>query len=695
MKKETVSCMLGGRSITLETGYLAKQASGAVVVRYGDSTVLVTCVVSEEAKVGSDFFPLTVDYVEKTFAAGKIPGGFFKREGRLSERETLTSRFIDRPIRPLFEKGFFNEVQIIATVLSLDPEHDTDSLAMIGASAALCLSPAPFLGPIGGVRICRVDGQFIVNPGYPLLEKSDLNLIVAGSQDAIMMVEGGGAEVSEADMIEAISLAHKEIQAVLKIQNELADRCGKAKLQFEPVMIDEGVKTQVREVLYGKLVEALSIPQKIERYTAKKAAKKAAIDKFTDSEWAADAAKIVSTLSEEWEEEIIRNTIISKQTRIDARKCDEIRPIFSEVGVLPRTHGSGLFTRGETQALVTTTLGTNQDMQIVDNIIQDYKKKFMLHYNFPPFCVGEAKFLRGPGRREIGHGALAERAIGYVLPSPDDFPYTIRIVSEILESNGSSSMASVCGSSLSLMDAGVPIKAPIAGIAMGLIKEEDKVVILSDILGDEDHVGDMDFKVAGSEKGITALQMDIKVAGVDREILEKALEQARVGRLHILREMGKTISEPRKEISNYAPRILTLFINPAKIGAVIGPGGKVIKGIVEKSGAKVDIEDSGKINISSPDVSKCEIAIKMINELTEEAEVGKIYMGTVVRITDFGAFVEILPGTEGLVHISHIAHYRVNKVTDEIKEGDEIAVKVIDIDRSGKIRLSRKEAMKS
>ncbi|MFH1727601.1 MAG: polyribonucleotide nucleotidyltransferase [Pseudomonadota bacterium] len=695
MKKQIVSCEVGGRTLTIETGVIAKQASGAVIIKYGDSVVLSTCCVADEAKEDQDFFPLTVDYLEKTSSAGKIPGGFFKREGRLSERETLTSRFIDRPIRPLFHEDFKNEVQIINTVLSLDPEHDTDTMAMIGASAALSLTQAPFLGPIAGVRICKLEGEWIINPSYESLDKAEINLMVAGKKDAIMMVEGGGAEVSEAEMLEAIMRAAEAIKPIVEAQEKLAKTCGKEKLEVEPIIIEPSIVNVIKEEIYVPLQNAISIPDKLERYNVKREIKKAAIEKFTECEWGEDAKKIVSKLATDFEHEIIRTNIVKDKVRIGNRKTDEVRPITIDLGLLPRVHGNAIFTRGETQALVSTTLGTTEDEQIIDSLVEGYKKKFMLHYNFPPFSVGEAKFLRGPGRREIGHGALAERSISYVLPEYDKFPYTIRIVSEILESNGSSSMATVCGASLSLMHAGVPIKASIAGIAMGLVKEGDDVTILSDILGDEDHVGDMDFKVAGSKKGITALQMDIKIDGVSKEILEAALDQAKKGRLHILEKMDEAIKEPKGDLSKYAPRIQTIQVNPDKIGMVIGPGGKMIKKIIEETGVKIDILDNGKIHIASTDSESQAAAIKMINAIVEEAEVGKVYMGKVIKIMDFGAFVEILPGTEGLVHISQLAHHRVNNVEDEVSAGDEIAVKVIEIDRQGKIRLSRKEALKN
>ena len=685
---------LGGKPLVMETGKLAKQAGGSVTVRLGDTIVLVTAVVSKEPKENADFLPLTCDYVEKTFAAGKIPGGFFKREGRPSELETLTSRFIDRPVRPMFPEGYYHETQVIATVLSADNDNEPDIIAITGASAALCLSEAPFLGPIAGVRVGRVDGKFILNPTVAQIETSDLDIIVAGSKEAVVMMEGGAEEVSEEDMIAAISFAHREMQPVIALQEEMAKKLGKKKIEVAPPKHDTELQNKVKGLLSEKLREAVTIPTKQERY--------AALGVLTDEIIAAvvpegdetGTEKKVAGIIEDDRYHLVRKMILEEGRRIDGRKSTDIRPITCEVGLLPRTHGSSLFTRGETQALAVTTLGTKEDQQLIDAIGGEYYKRFMLHYNFPPFSVGEVKFLRGPSRREVGHGALAERAIKRMLPKEDNFPYTIRLVSEILESNGSSSMAAVCGSSLSLMDAGVPIKAPVAGIAMGLIKEGDKTVILSDILGDEDHLGDMDFKVAGTRNGITAMQMDIKIAGLTEELLASALRQARDGRLFILDRMDSVIAKPRPELSPFAPKLTVLKIPVDRIGDLIGPGGKNIRKIIEETGATVDIEDDGTVVIGATDQASGDRAIKLVKAYTAEAEVGKYYKGRVVRTTDFGAFVEIFPKVDGLVHISQLEKSRVNAVTDVVKVGDEIIVKCIEIDKeSGKIRLSRKEAL--
>ena len=685
---------LGGKPLVMETGKLAKQAGGSVTVRLGDTIVLVTAVVSKEPKENADFLPLTCDYVEKTFAAGKIPGGFFKREGRPSELETLTSRFIDRPVRPMFPEGYYHETQVIATVLSADNDNEPDIIAITGASAALCLSEAPFLGPIAGVRVGRVDGKFILNPTATQIETSDLDIIVAGSKEAVVMMEGGAEEVSEEDMIAAISFAHREMQPVIALQEEMAKKLGKKKIEVAPPKHDTELQNKVKGLLSEKLREAVTIPTKQERY--------AALGVLTDEIIAAvvpegdetGTEKKVAGIIEDDRYHLVRKMILEEGRRIDGRKSTDIRPITCEVGLLPRTHGSSLFTRGETQALAVTTLGTKEDQQLIDAIGGEYYKRFMLHYNFPPFSVGEVKFLRGPSRREVGHGALAERAIKRMLPKEDNFPYTIRLVSEILESNGSSSMAAVCGSSLSLMDAGVPIKAPVAGIAMGLIKEGDKTVILSDILGDEDHLGDMDFKVAGTRNGITAMQMDIKIAGLTEELLASALRQARDGRLFILDRMDSVIAKPRPELSPFAPKLTVLKIPVDRIGDLIGPGGKNIRKIIEETGATVDIEDDGTVVIGATDQASGDRAIKLVKAYTAEAEVGKYYKGRVVRTTDFGAFVEIFPKVDGLVHISQLEKSRVNAVTDVVKVGDEIIVKCIEIDKeSGKIRLSRKEAL--
>lgn len=686
-----VEAELGGRVLSIESGRIAKQASGSAVVRYGDSMVLVTVVSSENKRADIDYFPLTVDYQEKTFSAGKIPGGFFKREGRPSDKEIIASRCIDRPVRPLFPKGFFDEVQIIATLLSADPEVEADVLGIIGASAALEISDIPFQGPIAGVRIGRVGGGLICNPTFQQAKEGDLELIVAGSRDAVVMVEGSARELSEETFVEAITFAHHSIQKVLDIQEELKQSVGKPKKSFQRPVSNEALVRSARELAEAKIREAVQISSKLERYARIDAieaeAKAALLPQFEGEE------KSIENCLEEIKRAIVRTTVIEERRRIDGRGYADIRPISCDVGLLPRTHGSALFTRGETQVLVTTTLGTSEDEQRLDSLIGESFKRFMLHYNFPPFSVGEVKFLRGPSRRDIGHGNLAERAISAVLPQDGDFPYTIRIVSEVLESNGSSSMATVCGSSLALMDGGVPIRTPVAGIALGLIKEGDKVAVLSDILGDEDHIGDMDFKVAGTRQGITAFQMDVKISGISAEILKKALQQAREGRMFILDKMQETISQPRPDISVYAPRIQTIRIPQERIKDVIGPGGKVIRGIIEQTGVKIDIEDSGDVHIASANTESLEKAIKIIQGLTRTAEPGEVYLGKVKKITDFGAFVEILPGTEGLVHISQLDHSRVKDVRDILSEGDEVMVKVLNIDKMGKIRLSRKEAL--
>ena len=681
----------GNRTLSIETGRMAKQANGAVTVQYGDSIVLVTAVASKEPREKISFFPLTVDYQEMTYAAGKIPGGFFKREGRPSEREILTSRFIDRPLRPLFPEGFTHDVQIIATVLSADPENNPDILALIGASAALEISDIPFKGPIAGIRVGKIDNQLVINPSCEQLEKSMLELIIAGSSEAIVMVEGEANIQSEEAIMEALSFGHQSLMNIVDIQLELKKAVGKTKISFQQPSHNETLYQKVFDAAHDKIKQAIRIHNKLERNETLRQIGKSTLEELLVEHEGMEIE--ISNILDKMEEELIRNLITSERKRIGGRNFDEIREISCEAGVLPRTHGSALFTRGETQVLASTTLGTTADEQRIDSLMQNGKKSFMLHYNFPPFSVGEVKFLRGPSRREIGHGVLAEKAIAKVLPSNDEFPYTIRIVSEVLESNGSSSMATVCGSILSLMDAGVPIKNPVAGIALGLIKEEDEFIVLSDILGDEDHIGDMDFKVAGTREGITALQMDIKITGITTDVLKKALHQAREGRLFILDKMEATIKEPRCSLSVWAPRISTIQLNPEKIGAVIGPGGKIIKNITEQTGAKIEIDDAGKVNIYSSSSESVEKAIKMIQEITQEAEVNKIYLGKVRRIMDFGAFVEIFPGTDGLVHISQLAEGRVKSVRDVLNEGDEVMVKVLEIDKQGKIKLSRKEAL--
>ena len=690
---KTFETSWGGRPLIIETGKMAKQANGSVLVRYGETAVLVTATASKNPLVGADFLPLTVNYQEMRYAAGKFPGGFFKREARPTEKDILTSRLIDRPLRPLFPKGYSNETQVIATVLSADKENDPDIAALVGASAALEISDIPFNGPIAGVRVGRVDGEFICNPTPQQLSESEIDLIVAANKDSIVMVEGGAKVVSEDIILDALIFAHDSMKDVFKLQESMKEELGKEKRSFTPPEEDQDLTSKVLELSEDKIKSYIQIPSKLERY--------AKLDELSE-----EVLEAVTPLFEEREKEIketfgkikkniLREYVLTERNRIDGRGLKDIRPISSEVGILPRTHGSSLFTRGETQALVITTLGTSEDEQKVDTLLEEHYKSFMLHYNFPPFCVGEVRFLRGPGRREIGHGALAERALLSVLPDADEFPYTVRLVSEVLESNGSSSMASVCGGSLALMDAGVPIKSPVAGIAMGLIKEGDQVAILTDILGDEDHLGDMDFKVTGTNDGITALQMDIKADGLTKEILRDALYQAREARLDILQKMTEAITVPRTELSSYAPRILTITVKQEKIKDVIGPGGKNIKFITSETGVKIDIEDSGKVNIASADEEAINKAIAIIRELTQEAEIGKIYSGTVRRIVDFGAFVEIFPGTDGLVHISQLSEERVRSVSDVLKEGDEIQVKVLDIDKQGRIRLSKKAVTES
>ena len=681
-----------GRPLSIETGRLAKQAGGSALIRHGDTVLLVTATAMLGAREGIDFFPLTCDYQEKTFAAGKIPGGFFKREGRPAEKEILTSRLIDRPVRPLFPKGFRCETQVIATVLSHDKENDPDVLALVGASTALTLSDIPWSGPMAAVRVARINGQFVINPLTSQLADADMNVVVAGTRDAIVMVEGGANMLPEATVLEGLFRAHDAMQPLLAAQEELRAAVGKPKRTVVPPTVDAALEAAVREQALAKLHAALAKGAKQERY----AALDAAHDEVAVALGAGDPVKTkqVGDLFDRVKKQVVREAIVKDRRRLDGRGLSDVRPITCEVDVLPRTHGSSVFTRGETQALVVATLGTSSDEQKIDALIGEHYKKFMLHYNFPPYSTGEVKFLRSPGRREIGHGALAERAILPVLPKETDFPYTMRVVSEVLESNGSSSMATVCGASLSLMDAGVPIKAPVAGVAMGLIKDGDEVRVLSDILGDEDHLGDMDFKVAGTEAGITAVQMDIKIGGVTRAIMEQALGQARESRLHILGIMAKTIASPRDELSSYAPRIITLHIKTDRIRDLIGPGGKVIRSIIEETGVKIDVEDDGTVYVASADGVSMQRAIDRIRGLTADAEVGKVYRGTVRKIVDFGAFVEIMPGTDGLVHISQLAHERVRKVSDVLNEGDVIDVKVLEVDKSGKIRLSRKECIK-
>ncbi len=683
---------IGSRTISIETGKLAKQADGAVIVRSGDTVVLVTACRASSAREGIDFLPLTVDYREYTYASGRIPGGFFKREGKPSDKETLTSRLIDRPIRPLFASGWSYETQIIALLMSADTENDSDVLAITGASAALALSGIPVEKTIAGVRVGFVDGQFIVNPTYEQRKTSLLDLIVAGTRDGIVMVEAGAKEVSEAQVVSALETAHAAIKQLVDGIESLQAAVGKKKVQVQKKEISAAFHHEVEQKVYASLGEAMRMRDKIENYTRVDQVLSEFLAALPDGEGLSQRKADASHIFSELKEKVLREEVLERKVRLDGRKFDEVRPIWTETGVLPRTHGSVVFTRGETQALVTCTLGTADDEQKIEHVGGEFYKRFMLHYNFPPFSVGEVKFLRGPGRREVGHGALAERALAAVVPGEDKFAYTIRLVSDILESNGSSSMASVCGGSMSMMDAGVPIKAPVAGIAMGLIMDEKsgRWAVLSDIAGAEDHYGDMDFKVAGTAQGITALQMDIKVTGITSEIMSKALDQARAGRLHILGEMAKTLAAPRGSMSDFAPRIITIKIPVDKIRDVIGPGGKMIRSIIERTGVKIDVEDDGRVNVASADGESAAKAIGIIQELTATPELNKTYMGKVQRITDFGAFVEIMAGTDGLLHVSEIANHRVKDVRDELKEGQQILVKVINIDPTGKIRLSRK-----
>ncbi|KAF0145865.1 MAG: polyribonucleotide nucleotidyltransferase [Nitrospirae bacterium] len=688
----TVEVEIKGKRLIIETGEMAKQSDGAVVLRYGDTVVLATAVAAKKPREGLDFFPLTVDYQEKTYSAGKIPGGFFKREGRPTEKEVLTSRLIDRPIRPLFPKGFYCETQGIVQVLSYGDENVSDILGIIGISAALMISDIPFKGPIAAVKVGRVNGEFIVNPDLSEAGSVDINLVVAGTESSVLMVEGEAMEVQEGALLKAIDYAHAEIKRIIAVQKDLREKVGRAKRTLTPPVFDEELRKNVEAHVLGKMKDAVKIPGKQRRQEVLDIMLAETIKHFNTPE--KDMTKEIADAFFELEKNLVRRMIIEEGTRADGRRPDEIRHITSRVGILPRTHGSALFVRGETQALAVATLGTADDEQRIDSLDGESHKSFMLHYNFPPFSVGEVKPLRSPGRREIGHGALAERALRAVIPSKEAFPYTIRIVSDILESNGSSSMATVCGGTLALMDAGVPIKSPVAGIAMGLIQEGDKNIVLTDILGLEDHLGDMDFKVTGTEKGVTAFQLDVKTGGINSAIMEKALEQARQGRLHILGKIKEVITSPREKLSPYAPRIYTMQIKQEKIRDVIGTGGKVIRGIIEQTGVKINIDDAGVINIASIDETSAQKAIEIINGIIAEAEVGRIYLGTVKRIVDFGAFVEIMPGTEGLLHISQIDEKRIAKVTDVLHEGEEVLVKVIEMDRTGKIRLSRKDALR-
>jgi polyribonucleotide nucleotidyltransferase len=713
---DKVEFPLGGKTMSIETGRLAKQAAGAALVKYGGAAVLVTAT-SSKPREGIDFFPLTVDYVEKTFAAGRIPGGFFKREGRLSEKEILTSRFTDRSLRPLFPEGYRDETQIQATVLSAEEEQDPDMVAMVGASAAICLSDIPFPGPIGAVRVARVDGELIANPSHEQNDRADLSIIVAARRGAIVMVEGGALQVPESEILDALRFAQDAIEAILDAQEELVRRAGKPKRPVTAPEPNRELQTRIEEMAIERIREASRIVDKKKRYAAFDEIEGEVVEtllaeyrsrplELTNLAAVQDAlsgerayVKEAKGIVHDLRAAVMRERILSEKTRIDGRSLSDIRRITCEVGDFERVHGSGLFTRGETQVLAAVTLGGGDDEQIVDGLRPRHKQNFLLHYNFPPFSVGETKPLRGPNRREIGHGALARRALVPALPSKEDCPYTVRIVSEVLESNGSSSMATVCSGTLALMDAGIPIVEPVAGIAMGLIKEGDRYAVLSDILGDEDHLGDMDFKVAGTRNGITAIQMDIKCSGLDWTVMERALEQAREGRVHILQRMAEeTATEfpnfrAREELSPYAQRVGVLWIKPDRIRDVIGPGGKVIRAIQEATGAKIDIEDTGRVMVFTPDVGALERCKSMIEDLTQDAEIDKLYLGKVKKVTDFGAFVEIFPGTDGLLHISELANHRVGRVEDICVEGDEVLVKCIDIDPSGKIRLSRRAAL--
>ena len=687
-----VEAEIGGRTLSIESGKMARQANGSVLVTYDETVVLVTATAAKEQKPNMGFLPLTIEYQERFYSVGRIPGSFFRREiGRPTEKETLTCRITDRPLRPLFAEGWMTETQVIATVLSADQQNDPDILAMTGASAALTISDIPFQGPIAGVRVGYIDGQYVINPTNDQLQVSGMEIVVAGTRDAVVMVEGGADSLPEEVVMEGIFYGHQQLQILLDLQEELRAALGKTKRQVEKPEIDEVLARKVKEVAAAGMSEVITTVDKMERgrvYDELKARVVAELENEKE-----DCAEEVKNLLGDLKKKMMRDKIVVEKSRIDGRAFNEVRPITCEVGCLPRTHGSALFTRGETQAIVTATLGSEGDEQRVETLEGMSFKQFMLHYNFPPFCVGEVRFMRGPSRRDIGHGSLAERGISAVLPPAEKFPYTMRVVSDVLESNGSSSMATVCGASLALMDGGVPIKKPVSGIAMGLIQEGSEVVILSDILGDEDHLGDMDFKVVGTSEGITSLQMDIKISGVTREIMSKALEQAKEGRLHILDKMQEAISEPRADIAPHAPKFFTVKINPDKIRDIIGPGGKIIKGLSTEFDAKIEVDDDGNVRVFTPSGDTAAKLLVRIEEITQEAQVGRIYKGIVKTIKDFGAFVEILPGTDGLVHISELDEKRVNKVTDILKEGDEVTVKVLEIDSRGKIRLSRKAVL--
>lgn len=683
---------IGGKLFSIETGRFAKQANGSVMVKYGDTMVLVTAVASPEAKPDQDFFPLQVEYREKTSAAGKFPGGYIKREGRPTEKEILSARLIDRPIRPLFPEDFKNETQVIAFVLSHDGENDADVLAAVGASAALTISDIPFHGPMGEVRVGRLNGSLIVNPTFQQLKDCDIDLTVGGTEDSLMMVEGESKQISESELLEALKFAHEEIKKLVQLQNELRSEVGIPKIAVSQAQVDASLKKDIYDLAYDKLKQIVhSILAKEER--SQKNNELSEFVKTSLAEKYPEQEKVIGEVLHDLEKELMRERILKEGIRLDGRDTKQIRPITIELGILPRTHGSALFTRGETQSLTTVTLGTKNDEQTIDGLIEEYTKKFMLHYNFPPFSVGEVGRMTGVGRREIGHGHLAERALKAVVPPEEQFPYTMRVISDILESNGSSSMATVCAGSLSLMDGGVPIKKAVAGIAMGLVKEGDQYAILSDILGNEDHLGDMDFKVAGTDEGITAFQMDIKIRGISFEIMEKALQQAKDGRLHILKVMNEAIAQPRESLSQYAPRLLTMKVDTDQIGLIIGPGGKTIQGMQRLFGVDIAIDDDGTVNIASPNKENATKCKEYIKKMTATPEVGEIYEGIITKIMDFGAFVEILPGKEGLLHISQIDNKRVNKVTDYFKEGDKVTVKLLKVE-NGKFSLSRKELLK-
>ncbi|NIP16076.1 MAG: polyribonucleotide nucleotidyltransferase [Pseudomonadales bacterium] len=691
MNPVTKEFQFGDQTVVLETGRVAKQATGAVLVTMGDTVVLCTVVGAKSARPGQDFFPLTVNYQEKTYAAGKIPGGFFRREGRPSEKETLTCRLIDRPIRPLFPKGFLNEVQVICTVMSADKDQDPDIASLIGTSAALAISGLPFNGPIAAARVGYLDGSYLLNPGYAALESSLLSMVVAGTESAVLMVESEAKELTEDEMLGAVLYAHQEMQVAIEAIKELAAEAGKPKWEWSPAEANESLMSAVTDKVRADLGGAYRITDKMERQARVSELRSQLVDELSGGDEPDFTSDDVAGAFGKVEKDIVRQRVLDGEPRIDGRDLRTVRPISVEVGMLPKTHGSALFTRGETQAIVVATLGTMRDAAMIDALEGTFKDSFMLHYNFPPYSVGEAGFMTGPKRREIGHGRLARRGVQAMLPDVEDFPYTIRVVSEITESNGSSSMASVCGTSLALMDAGVPVKAPVAGVAMGLVKEGNKYAVLTDILGDEDHLGDMDFKVAGSANGVCALQMDIKIDGITEEIMEIALDQARDARLHILGEMNKVLDRSRETVSENAPSMVLLKVHPDKIRDIIGKGGATIRGIVDETGADIDIEDDGTVRIYAEDAASKDAAVARIEEITAEAEVGKVYSGKVARIVDFGAFVNILPGKDGLLHISQIAEERVEKVTDYLQEGQDIRVVVLDVDQRGRIKLSMKE----